>query len=161
MKRVAIALAMLLGMQLAHAEERGGKRIPSDATWEKECSGCHVAYPSNLLTADDWKKVMGSLDKHFGSNAELDAKDRKTIEDYLVRNAGTGARHSSTTLRITDTSWFKREHRDISAKEWVHPEVKSPSNCNACHKIVTGYPWSEHDIHMPRGMRWEGDDDDD
>jgi len=44
----------------------------------------------------------------------------------------------------------------------VHPEVKSKSNCSACHKDVARNLWSEHDVRMPGGKRWEeeeGDDD--
>jgi hypothetical protein len=42
-------------------------------------------------------------------------------------------------LRISDTPWFKHEHHVINAKEWTNPEVKSRSNCSACHgKVVLG-----------------------
>ncbi len=159
MKRVAVLL-LALGMNLAHAE--GGRlAVPDNAKWKEECSSCHIAYPPKLLTADNWKKMMGGLDKHFGANAELDAKDNKEILDFLVRNAGSGDRHSAASLRITDTSWFKREHREVSPREWVHPEVKSRSNCSACHQNVARNIWSERDIRVPGKGRWEEEEDDD
>lgn len=160
MNRIIMTLVLLAATQLAYAD--GDKmKSPPNALWQEECGSCHTAFPPRLLTEDNWKKLMGGLDKHFGDNAELNAKDRKAIEDYLVRYAGSGARHSADSLRITETPWFKREHRSISPKEWVHPEVKSRANCTACHQTVAQGRWSEHDISMPGRGRWFGDDDDD
>ena len=161
MKRLAILLLLASGMNAAHADGRK-MTVPENAKWKEECSSCHIAYPPNLLTAEDWQKMMGGLNQHFGANAELDAKDRKDILEFLKKNAGNGARYSAASLRISDTPWFKREHRSVSPKEWVHPEVKSKSNCSACHKDVARNLWSEHDVRMPGGKRWEekeGDDD--
>lgn len=159
MKRLA-TLLLALGMNLAYAE--GGRlAVPDNTKWKEECSSCHIAYPPKLLTADNWRKMMGGLDKHFGANAELDAKDNKEILDFLVRNAGSGDRHSAASLRITDTAWFRREHREVSPKEWVHPEVKNRSNCSACHQNVARNIWSERDIRVPGKGRWEEEEDDD
>ncbi len=159
MKRVAVLL-LALGMNLAYAE--GGRMaVPENAKWKEECGSCHIAYPPKLLTADNWKKMMGGLNKHFGANAELDAKDNKEILDFLVRNAGSGDRHSAASLRISDTPWFRREHREVSPREWVHPEVKSRSNCSACHQNVARNIWSERDIRVPGKGRWEEEEDDD
>lgn len=160
MKRIIMSLALLAAAQLAYAD--GGKmKAPPNALWQEECGSCHAAFPPRMLTADNWKALMSGLAHHFGDNAELNAKDRQAIEDYLVRHAGTGARHSAASLRITETPWFLREHRNISPKEWVHPEVKSKANCMACHKIIGQDRWSEHDISVPGRGRWMGDDDDD
>jgi len=131
MKRVAV-LALLLGMNLAHADSAKLK-VTDHAKWQEECGSCHVAYPPQLLNSEDWQLLMRGLDKHFGANATLDAKDNKQILGFLQRNAGSGERYGSTSLRISDTPWFKREHRSISATEWTNPKVKSKSNCSACH----------------------------
>ncbi|BBI99311.1 hypothetical protein FGKAn22_10040 [Ferrigenium kumadai] len=160
MKRLAVLLLALAGMNFAHAE--GHKMaIPDNVKWKEECGSCHIAYPPKLLTADNWRKLMGGLNKHFGANAELDAKDNKEILAFLERNAGSGERYSAASLRITDTPWFKREHREVSPNEWVHPQVKSRSNCSACHQNVARNIWSERDIRMPGGRRMGDDDDDD
>lgn len=137
MQRV-VALLLVLGMTQAHAE--GGKRPNSAYTkWKAECSSCHVAYPPKMLNGDNWQQLMGGLDKHFDSNAVLDAKDRKVILEFLQRNAGSGDLYASASLRISDTPWFKREHRVISPNEWKLPQVKTRSNCSACHgKVVLG-----------------------
>ena len=137
MKRVAVLL-LVFGMNLAHADA-GKLSAPNNAMWKKECGSCHDAYPPRLLSADNWQRLMGSLDKHFGVNATLNASDNKKILSFLEHNAGSGEKYSAATLRISDTPWFKHEHRLISPKEWVHPEVRSRSNCSACHgKVVLG-----------------------
>ena len=69
MKLIAVFLLMLV-TNLAHAD--GGRlSAPNNAKWKEECGSCHVAYPPQLLTAQNWQRLMGSLDKHFGSNAEI------------------------------------------------------------------------------------------
>jgi hypothetical protein len=137
MKRVAV-IFLVLGMNLAHAVN-GKPPVSANAKWKEECGSCHIAYPPHLLTAENWQNLMGDLNKHFGSNAILDTHDNKVILGFLKRNAGSGERYSAASLRISDTQWFRREHRVISAQEWNHPEVKSRSNCSACHgKHVLG-----------------------
>ncbi|MBU1215402.1 MAG: diheme cytochrome c [Gammaproteobacteria bacterium] len=160
MKRIIVSLALLAAAQLAYAD--GGKmKSPPNALWQEECGSCHSAFPPRLLTEENWIKLMSGLDKHFGDNAELNVQDRQAIEDYLTRYAGSGARHSAASLRITETPWFVREHRSISPKEWVHPQVKSRANCTACHQTIAQGRWSEHDISVPGRGRWSGNDDDD
>jgi hypothetical protein len=107
--------------------------------WKKECSSCHVAYPPHMLSGNNWEQLMARLDKHFDSNAVLDSRDSKQILNFLLRFSGNGDRYSAASLRISETPWFVREHRVISENEWKRPEVKSRSNCSACHgKSVLG-----------------------
>lgn len=136
MKRL-IGLLLVLGMNQAYAGSiQPGSNI---AKWKEECGSCHIPYPPQLLSADNWQSLMGSLNKHFGANAELDAKDNKRILGFLERNAGSGKLYSSASLRISETPWFIREHDSISPGEWANPNVKSHSNCSACHgKTVLG-----------------------
>lgn len=131
MKRVAVLLFFVLGMNLAHADSK--LEAAEHAKWQEECGSCHVAYPPQLLNAEGWQRLMQNLNKHFGANAVLDSKDNKKILDFLLRNAGSGNRYSSASLRISETPWFKREHRSISPAEWTNPKVNSKSNCSACH----------------------------
>jgi hypothetical protein len=137
MKR-AVLLLLMLGMSPVQA---GTNKPPSTGyvKWQEECSSCHVAYPPHMLSPENWQSLMGGLDKHFGSNAVLDARDNKKILGFLQRYAGSGDRYAASSLRISDTPWFRREHRSIAAKEWTNPDVRSRSNCSACHgKNVLG-----------------------
>lgn len=137
MKRVTVLL-LVFGMNLAHAEA-GRLSAPNNVKWKEECGSCHIPYPPQMLAADNWRSLMGGLNKHFGADASLGAKDNKIILDFLENNAGSGDQYRADSLRISDTPWFKHEHHVINAKEWTNPQVKSRSNCSACHgKVVLG-----------------------
>ena len=129
-----------------------GPRMPPelDKTWLEECGSCHVAYPPSMLSADNWRRMMGGLDKHFGANASLDAPSAAKIGAFLERNASTrGERNASSTLRITDTRWFVREHDEVSPAIWRDPRVKNAANCIACHRGADRGQYDEHDIVIP------------
>jgi hypothetical protein len=113
-----------------------------------------VPYPPALLAAASWRAVMGGLDKHFGTDASLDAAPRATILAYLEKNAGT--RDTSVggkpLLRISDTAWFRKEHgKEVSAATLALPEVKSIANCGACHAGAERGSYAERDIRVPGG----------
>jgi Dihaem cytochrome c len=159
MKRIAITLMLLVGAAVqAHAAEAKGNGTP-EASWQRECSACHIAYPARFLSAADWEKLMSHLDQHFGDNASIDPETTKAIMGYLTHYAGRGSRHSSKSLRISDTPWFTREHRELPRTAWTNPAVKSASNCTACHVNAARGNWSEHGVRLPAGIRMEDEDD--
>lgn len=129
--------------------------VPSNPKWQTECGSCHMAFPPQLLTAENWRQMMQGLDRHFGANATLEAKENAEILAFLERHAARNGSHSAKTLRITDTAWFHREHREVSNSDWSHRTVKSRANCTACHVTAERGDWSEHSIRMPDGRRWD------
>ncbi len=158
MKRITmIILALAAGMAYAAGE----KPATPQAKWEAECGSCHLAYPARFLNADTWQRLMDGLDKHFGDNASLDPATTREITDYLKRNASSGANRGSKSMRISDTSWFAREHHEVSSRAWTDPRVKSPANCTACHIEAARGNWSERGVRMPSGLGGEEEDDDD
>ena len=148
---------LLMGVMLsvAHAEDDdddGGRATANNAAWKTECSSCHVAYPPRFLTAESWHAIMSGLDKHFGSNASLDAATTKEIATFLDKNAGSN-RHAPSgkpVLRITETRWFQHEHDEVADRVWKNPKVKSPANCAACHIQADSGNFSEHNIRIPK-----------
>jgi nitrate/TMAO reductase-like tetraheme cytochrome c subunit len=157
MLKCFVAFAVAFGSTVAHAD--GDKlSVANNPKWKEECGSCHIAYPPQFLTAESWQLLMGGLNKHFGANAMLDAKDNRDILDFLQRNAGSGSKHSTSSLRISETPWFSREHREVSSNTWSKPSVKSRANCAACHVNAERGDWSERGIRMPGGSR-HGDDD--
>jgi len=127
--------------------------VPDYPKWKEECGSCHIAYPPQLLTGDTWQRLMGGLDKHFDANATLNAKDNKEILDFLQRYAEHRKTFSASSLRITDTPWFSREHHEILNETWSDPAVKSRSNCAACHINADKGDWSERGVKIPEGQR--------
>ena len=135
-------------------ENRGSSLQLSKANtkWKQECSNCHIAYAPGLLPAESWRKVMAGLDKHFGSDATLDAQDAKEITAYLVDNASNRWRAPSAPLRITESAWFKSKHSsdEIPPAVWKNPKVKSPANCQACHSGAEKGDFSEDNVRIPK-----------
>jgi len=153
-----IAGLLLATVAVAAYADGGRMNVPVNATWKEECGSCHIAYPPQLLTAGNWRQLMSGLDRHFGSNASLDTSERQEITGFLERYAARSERYAARSLRISDTSWFRREHREISPRTWSNAEVGSRSNCTACHVNAERGDWSEHGIRVPGG-RFEDDDD--
>lgn len=101
--------------------------------WKEECSACHIAFPPGLLQAEAWQNIMRGLEKHFGVNASLPAKDSAEIAAFLVNNASSRWRYPTAPRRISETAWFKQWHSEHDSA-WKSPLVKTPANCASCHK---------------------------
>lgn len=149
-------IALIFGMLATAALADGHKlAVPANPQWQAECGSCHLAYPPQLLSAANWRQLMQGLDRHFGANAALEPKERADILAFLERHAARDARYQANSLRISDTPWFQRKHREVAPVYWKHAKVKSPANCTACHVAAERGDWSEHGIRMPDGRRWE------
>jgi hypothetical protein len=157
MKRL-VAL-ILLSCSLSAFADSHSLNGPKNAKWKVECGSCHLAFPPGLLAKSDWKQLMLQLDKHFGVDASVDDADQKEISQFLQRYGAQDGRHSAKSFRISDTSWFKHEHDEVSAKTWKDPAVNSPANCEACHVNGARGDWSEHGIRMPGGRAKEEEDE--
>jgi cytochrome c553 len=131
---VLLTLALAPDISLARNSDAWQAREDNEA-WRAECSACHIAFPPALLPADDWLAIMARLDRHFGTDASLDAKTREQITNYLDRNAGPGRIFGSSEElpRITATDWFVRKHRG-AARLLQKGRIKSLADCAACHK---------------------------
>ena len=136
---------------LAHADD---PRMPAQVpeSYRSECAACHVAYPPGFLPADSWQRILSGLDRHFGSDASLDARQVREIGDWLAAHSGSGrrTRESPPEDRITRAAWFVREHRQVDAALWRHPQVRSAAQCQACHVQAAQGRFDEHQIRMPR-----------
>ena len=127
----------------------------SDPAYQAECASCHIAYPPQLLPARSWRALMSGLDKHFGTDASVDAQSAAAITAFLERNAGRkrASKYSSSAepvLRITETRWFVHEHDEVPARVWKDPKVKGAANCTACHADADQGNFNEHGIRLPK-----------
>lgn len=153
MKR--LALIALLGCALPAFADRMPLPANTPASFKNECGSCHLAYPPALLAAKDWQRTMAGLKDHFGTEATVDAKTGLEIAAFLERNAGNPDKLGTAgePPRITQTTRFVRKHREVSAKTWRDPRIKSAANCEACHRGAANGSFSEHEITMPSGLR--------
>ncbi len=123
----------------------------TNPVYKAECGSCHVAYPPALLPADSWQAVLNGLDRHFGTDASVDAKSFTELRTFLDSSAGRIRRSSAgmPRLRISETDWFRGEHRKVPATTWQAAAVKSPANCAACHTGAESGDYGERGIRVP------------
>jgi hypothetical protein len=135
----ARAVALVAGLALTAAAV--GARRPDpwkttevNSTWQTECGACHLAFPPDLLPATDWRRLLSSLDQHFGVDARLEDPVRDEITGFLSRNSGAGSSDTGhlELPRITTTERFLSKHQG-AIRLWMRAKVDRLSNCVACH----------------------------
>ncbi|MEZ5665424.1 MAG: diheme cytochrome c [Burkholderiaceae bacterium] len=150
----AASVALFLSTTAAWAD--GGRSMPASvpAAYVQECAACHTAYPPGLLPASSWQRIMDGLDRHYGTDASLDAATVKQIGSWLQTHAGTYRRVTEAPAqdRITRSAWFERKHRQIDAATWALPSVKSAANCAACHTRADQGDFDDDHLRFPAGL---------
>ncbi len=143
---------------------KAARQIPEafNAKWKSECSSCHMLYQPGLLPERSWTKMMGDLENHFGENAGLDAATQKEITDFLVANSSDQSNNrrgqkilktigkNDAPLRISETEYFIRKHREIAASVYKRKAIGSAANCVACHSGAERGDYSEENVRIPK-----------
>jgi diheme cytochrome c len=137
----------------------------SNQLYRNECASCHFAYQPGLLPTRSWQKIMSGLEDHFGDNAELMPEDYTAILNYLTDNSAdlsdykrsrkinNSLAKDETPLRITDTPYFKRKHRELPLSRITNnSEIGSIGNCIACHRQADKGSFNEHEIKIPGSL---------
>jgi diheme cytochrome c len=119
----------------------------TNATYEKECGSCHFPYQAQWLPERSWRKLMSSLNSHFGDNAELKVADRQAVLDYLVANSADKAKNlrshelmevippAETPISITKVLYVGGIHGGFLDPAFRgKPQVKTLANCSTCHQ---------------------------
>lgn len=147
----AIALLAAVFSSAARAEEHGAGVTPTPL-YTQECAACHVAYPAGMLPASSWERLMANLPKHFGVDASLEPAQLKQLTPWLVSHAGTVRRIAENPPddRISRSTWFTRQHREVSADVWKRASIKSASNCMACHRGADKGDFDEDNVRIPK-----------
>jgi len=140
----------------------------TDKLYATECGGCHFAYQPGWLPERSWRKIMRSLDSHFGENAELQEETRNKLTNYLVGRAADvlpnrmssrilrGLRSDETPLRISELAFIRHEHDEIPARMIENnPKVSSRASCQSCHTQATVGFFNEDGINIPGFGRWD------
>lgn len=153
-KRLAFDLVLwiatpLLVLSLLASEAGAKPGTASNASWRAECGACHVPYPPSLLSASQWQRIMGSLGKHFGSDASLDGTIAAEILAFLNANAGRDRGGSSTESlpRITTSRRFLKEHDDAQFSSALQGH---PADCGACHPGAANGDFDEDRVTRPQ-----------
>ncbi len=139
---------------------------PGSVKYRTECGSCHLAYPPRFLGEASWKRIMSSLEDHFGENAELDTKEQQQILQYLSDNSSRSrwykiwkkSNSKNIPIRITKTRSFRHEHDEIPRRFVANnPKISSFSQCESCHIGAAKGDFNEHRVHIPGMGRWEDD----
>ena len=98
---------------------------------------------------------MGGLDKHYGSDASLDAATVQQVSRWLQLEAGTYKRVAEAPPEdcITRSSWFVSKHRKLDPQVWKHASVKSAANCASCHTGADQGNFDDDAVKLPAGVR--------
>jgi hypothetical protein len=134
---------------------------PGAAIYNNECSQCHMAYPTQFLPTASWDAVMNNLADHFGDNAELSAEDTALVKSFLERNNYDQSRikrrygnrfdTKGTTLRLTETRFFRAIHHEIPDRLVSgNPKVKTYARCEVCHRGAQHGNYDEDGVRIPR-----------
>lgn len=90
---------------------------------------------------------MSDLENHFGDDASIDEESNKNILTFLLENsAETSTMENSwkflnsigdkDIIAISQTSFWKKTHEDISKEIFENKNIKSKANCKACHSDI-------------------------
>ncbi len=152
-RRVDWIVWSLAAVFLAHAAVAAvpPTQVAKSSAYAEECGACHTVYPARLLPPADWGLVLATLDRHFGVDASLDATTRAAVARQLgVDVAAASVATTKAAPRITQQSWFRDEHDEISAQQFRSPAVRSAANCSACHADADRGQFDEHSVRIPR-----------
>ena len=133
-QRVCLCAALVFGtLPLAMADKPLMSTTVLPA-YKTECASCHMAYPPAMLSKPSWQRIMGGLDKHFGTDASLDKATERQIGAWLQAQGGTYKRveASSPGDRLTTTTWFEKKHRKIDKAVWTRKSINGNAHCQAC-----------------------------
>ncbi|MFC1684079.1 diheme cytochrome c [Pseudomonadota bacterium] len=160
----------LMSSWFGSSKSKPGVAPVENPQYLEECGSCHFPYQPGLLPARSWKKVMATLEDHFGENAELPTEDADSLTAYLVKNAADRSNHKRSVkimnsirsgdapLRISETPYFIKKHDELSRNMVQdNPEVRSLSRCEACHTQADKGSFSEREILIPGFGQWKDD----
>ncbi len=133
----------------------------NNATYKENCGSCHFTYQPELLPSGSWKKILTSLEDHFGETVEIDSEAERVIAEYLHSNAAerssakravkiTKCLGSNLPLRITQIPYIQKKHHEISPDVFKREAIGSLANCSACHTTAEKGIYDDDDVVIPR-----------
>ena len=147
---------------------QSGVKPVDNTLYIKECGSCHFAFQPGLLPEKSWLKLMNNLENHFDTDASLVKEDYDKLIEYLRINSSDKAMQYKRSrkmtqsissyeppLKITEVPYFIRKHREIPKRLITQNEVKTLSNCTACHTTAQKGIYSERAINIPNYGRWD------
>lgn len=143
--------ALYVKPYLSSSEENPYQPFPppplvQSTLWQQSCSECHLAYHPSLMPQRSWERLLAGQGDHFGEDLALDEADVALLLDYARANSAERVEREvswrtlrsipvdAVPLRITETPYWKRAHREIPGEIWKSEKVNGAFNCAACHR---------------------------
>ncbi len=150
-KQVLMVFTLMMGSSALWADQNMMTlKVPEKA--QAECASCHMLYAPGFLPKESWLRIMGGLDKHYGTDASLDPQSIQEITQWLVQYAGTYKRVSGSPPndRVTEAARFIKKHRKIPEATWKRASIKSKTNCMACHTTADKGQYDDDFVKVPQ-----------
>ena len=158
---ICVAGALIAGgVALSSIPASGWRALKAPDFYLSECGDCHTPYHPALRTAGTWDQLMDGLEDHYGEDASLDNETTAAITAYLIHNsartfdteaANRIGRMQTPSMRMTDTPYWKKRHRDIKPAVFRSKGIGSKINCNSCHKDAASGRFDDVNIDIPNG----------
>lgn len=111
----------------------------------KECSECHNLFSPTFMTKKMWEVALSNPKNHFDKDLSKDVPNFVSIKKYILKNSAETSKseislgviestRGKNKYRITKTKFWKNLHAEIPRNAYKKEEIKSKSNCIACHK---------------------------
>ena len=139
-----------------------GPVLADNALWRESCSECHFTFHPSLLPARSWEKIFAEQGDHFGDDLALDEETTEELLKFHVDNAAENtltepARKilyytpkDETPIRITETFYWIKKHKEIKDVYWKSPKVKIKGNCDACHLDAKEGTYEDSNMRLPK-----------
>lgn len=139
-----------------------GPQLADNAQWRDECGSCHLAFHPSLLPARSWTRLMDEQAQHFGADLAFDAPTSAALLAFMTANSAdlkltepafkisASLKPDAAPLRITETPYWVKKHREISDADWKQPLVKSKANCAACHQDAEAGTFEDAAMQLPK-----------
>ncbi len=160
MHKAPLAAAIFVTVAFTSAGAEDSFPPVGNATVKTECSACHMLYQPQMLPKRSWQAVVEGLAKHFGEDASLPPAKTTEVLDYLVANAADAGRSGSkflrdlpaaaTPMRITETPYWLRKHRELRPEIWKRTSVGAKGNCQTCHQGAATGDFDEDRVRIPK-----------
>ena len=146
-----------------NVSKRGVEPVNNEL-YQEECGACHFAYQPGLLPERSWVKIMSnkSLLDHFGEDVSFEDKGvLNELVSYLKNNASDKSSYSrsrkilrsigsnETPMRVSETTYIVRKHREISDHLIEQEVVGSLANCSACHNGAERGDFDDDSVTIP------------
>jgi len=131
--------------------------LAQNAAWQKECAGCHLDYHPSILPARSWDALLREQHEHFGEDLDLDDNSVQALQQYALSQPAESHvtplawKIDATTpvqevpLRVTETGYWKRRHKDLSTADWNRTKRFA---CEGCHLDAAAGTFLPGAIHV-------------